>query len=376
MEFIRENKIAEILARRLTDELSAEEQRLLDDWIAESGANRALYERIVSGETFMRQAALREHFDKAEGSQKVAARIRQRRFMRIGAGAASAAAVLAIGLLVIRPSGQHAPELPLAESLETHPAGTPKAVLSYDDSRIMLTQEGQGSEWEKYVASAGQGPQAEQVRQIRIDIPRGGEYKVKLSDGTAVWLNSESSIEYPQQFTGSQRVVKLTGEAYFEVAHDADKPFLVDFGDVRVKVLGTSFNISAYAGDPAATATLLSGKVEISRNGTVAQLTPGKQAVLSHDSPGITVHDVDASLYVSWTQGTFVFENMRLEDICRRLSRWYDVAFEFKGASGDERFTGGTWKYLSLGEFLSGIEKVTDVAFSYTGDRVTVSDKK
>jgi ferric-dicitrate binding protein FerR (iron transport regulator) len=371
MEFFRESEIAYILSKLPAGELSTDELAKLELWAAESETNRELYESVASGAMFAEQVALTGHFDRVRGRRRITAKLRRRVWLRAAAVAIPAAAVVT-GVLIVGRLGWRG-VADDASGLEMLPAGKAKAVLSYHGTRIALGMESQGSEWERYVEQAVDDAGPADGERVKIEIPRGGEYELHLGDGTRVWLNSESSIEYPLEFQGDRRSVRLTGEAYFEVAPDAVKRFEVDFGDAQVRVLGTSFNISAYEGDGAATATLVSGRVEVLRQGVTAELRPGTRAVMKSGSAGITVDEVDVSLYTAWTKGVFEFENMRLEDMCRRLSRWYDVSFEFTGDTGDEKFTGGTWKYLPLGEFLEGIEKVTDVRFSYSGDKVVVS---
>ena len=371
MEFLRESEIAEILSKLPAGELSAYESAKLERWAAESETNRELYESVASGVMFAEQAAITGHFDRVRGRRQITAKLRRRVWLRAAAVAVPVAMLIAGALIFGRSEWRGTADD--ASGLEMLPAGKAKAILSYNGARIELDEEGQGLQWERYVEQAVDDAVPAEGERVKIEIPRGGEYELQLGDGTRVWLNSESSIEYPMEFPDDRRAVKLTGEAYFEVASDAARQFVVDFGDAQVRVLGTSFNISAYEGDGAATATLVSGRVEILRHGAAAELRPGFQAVMENGSTGITINEVDVSSYTAWTKGVFEFENMRLEDMCRRLSRWYDVSFEFTGDTGNEKFTGGTWKYLPLGEFLEGIEKVTDVRFGYDGDKVIVS---
>lgn len=375
MEFVKDKKIVEIISRLLIGEISAQEQKRLDEWVAASEANRKCYQRIMSGQLFSEQAGILSHSNKENSLLKVQRNIQRFRIRRLVITALSSAAVvlLAVGLLFFAKEPRESEQLHLPE-MASMPAGSAKAVLTYGDNQFDLYEQEQGSEWEKYIEKTGVETKTEySPRWIKIEVPRGGEYNIRLGDGTQVWLNAASVLEYPDVFEGNERLVKLTGEAYFEVETDTEKPFIVAFADARVRVLGTSFNVSAYPDDAAATATLVSGKIRVVSGEAEEVLVPGKQAVIAKGVPEILVREVNTELYSLWKEGLFKFERMRLEEICIKLSRWYDVSFEFEGTTGDERFTGGTWKYLPLGELLSNIEMVTHVKFSYEGNKVIVS---
>ena len=197
-----------------------------------------------------------------------------------------------------------------------------------------------------------------------LRVPVGGEYHLVLSDGTQVWLNSASEFHYPTRFDGDIREVSFSGEVYFEVAKDSLRPFVVRAGDVRVKVLGTSFNVSAYPDEERVVATLVEGSVALETESEDVVLRPGEQAVWDCASGKVEVNEVDASVCVSWVKGRFEFEDLSLEEITRQLSRWYDVSFEFVEPSCARRhFTGGLWRDMQLLEFLKIVEQTTNVRF-------------
>ena len=155
-----------------------------------------------------------------------------------------------------------------------------------------------------------------------VTVPRGGEYKLVLADGTIVWLNSDSHIRYPVTFSGNTRQVELEGEAYFEVAKDVEKPFIVRMNEYNVRVTGTQFNVRNYLNESLAT-TLVEGGVQIERKGKVDRLRPGQQAVLENNEIRIRVVNVEEQ--VAWRHGAFGFTQCRLENIMEELARWYDV---------------------------------------------------
>ncbi|MCY1636546.1 FecR family protein [Marinifilum sp. D737] len=207
----------------------------------------------------------------------------------------------------------------------------------------------------------------------QIEIPRGGEYSLVLADGTKVWLNSESSLRYPVQFVGNKRKVELTGEAYFEVSHNPDMPFIIASHDTEIKVLGTSFNVSAYDDEEHISTTLVEGSVELSCLGNMELLKPGFQATVKKGDNRFKVERVNTVLYTSWKDGVFRYKDQSLEEICHQLSRWYNVEFFFTDHKYREyRFTGAAKKNKQLDFTLNLIEKMADVQFAIKDDKIIV----
>ncbi|HWZ04561.1 MAG TPA: FecR domain-containing protein [Mucilaginibacter sp.] len=205
-----------------------------------------------------------------------------------------------------------------------------------------------------------------------LTTPKGGEYQVVLPDGTKVWLNSASSLSYPVAFTGNERHVKLTGEAYFEVAKNKEKPFYVSINNLQVKVLGTHFNISAYSDDDAVTATLLEGSVQVTKNKSQSLLKPGEQAVINYKSDNIMVSAADVDDAMAWKNGYFIFNDDNIEGIMKKVSRWYDVDISYKGNFDTQKFGGTFYRKKSITELLQHLEKIGGIHFTITGRRITV----
>ncbi|AYL93840.1 FecR family protein [Mucilaginibacter celer] len=172
-----------------------------------------------------------------------------------------------------------------------------------------------------------------------INTPRGGQYNVKLADGSMVWLNSASSITFPTLFNGDTREVKITGEAYFEVAKNAAKPFLVQCGGQTVRVLGTHFNINAYDDEPGIRTTLLEGSIRLSTGSQSRLLVPGQQAVVRGDAIAMEGKP-NLTAVTAWKDGLFVFDDTDLPQLMRQISRWYDVKIVYNGKPGDYAFVG------------------------------------
>lgn len=205
-----------------------------------------------------------------------------------------------------------------------------------------------------------------------LTTPRGGEYQVILPDGTKVWLNAASSLTYPEQFTGNERRVKLTGEAYFEVAKNKDKPFYVMMNDVQVRVLGTHFNISAYGDDDAITTTLLEGSVQISKNNSVSLLKPGQQAVVGNSADAIVISDANIEDAMAWKNGLFIFNDDNITGIMKKISRWYDVDVNYAADLNDETFGGSYHRSKNINELLQYLEMIGKIHFKVQGRRITV----
>lgn len=351
------------------EKISDEDQEFLDQWLNEDEENAKLYQKLLQNSDSMRPTI---EFDLDGFVNKTMKEVYRRRKRILIAQVTSVAAILAIGIFVVLLLQR---DIPVEKPVEpVIVAGKTQAILSLPDGQQIELgdKEGQETEWVKYVKECETSLDTigNQPVDIKIDVSRGGEYKVRLEDGTIVWLNSESSLIYPKQFTGDKRCVNLSGEAYFEVKRDEHKPFVVSVDGMEIKVLGTSFNVAAYKDEETITTTLVSGSVEVIAQHETAYLIPGKQATVRTGSPGIEISDVDPTLYSSWIEGIFKFDKMTLADICVRLSRWYNVDFVFEGDAGNEKFTGGTWKYVPLEDFLSKIEKITDVSFNFKDNTV------
>jgi ferric-dicitrate binding protein FerR (iron transport regulator) len=202
-----------------------------------------------------------------------------------------------------------------------------------------------------YQTATSYKPQAtSKVLYNTLTTPRGGQYQLMLPDGTKVWLNAASSITYPTAFTGDERKVEITGEAYFEVVHDKKKPFRVKTARQVIEDIGTRFNVNAYADEPAQVTTLLEGSVRI--GGRV--LKPGEQAATT--IPGeVIVSRGDPTQAVAWKNGFFDFSDASLQTVMRQLARWYDVEVRYEGSIRERQFNGMIGRTLTLGQVLRGL---------------------
>ncbi|MBB6235889.1 hypothetical protein HDC90_000489 [Pedobacter sp. AK013] len=195
--------------------------------------------------------------------------------------------------------------------------------------------------------------------------PKGGTYQVILSDGTHVWLNADSKLSFPSQFTSNKREVSLSGEAYFEVAKNKAKPFVVNYGKAEVEVLGTHFNIMAYKDETASKVTLLEGAVKINNGAEKVVLKPGQQAEISERAgQGIILNnDIDTEQAVAWKDGYFMFANEPVESIMRKIERWYDVSIIYQDNLQDKALWGTVSRYKNVSEVLKRLELTGVVRF-------------
>ncbi|MCC8424276.1 FecR family protein [Mucilaginibacter sp. UR6-11] len=211
---------------------------------------------------------------------------------------------------------------------------------------------------------------AQPVTYNTISTPKGGQYQVRLPDGSNVWLNSISTITFPTVFNGSERDVTITGEVYFEVAKNQDQPFIVHAAGQTVKVLGTHFNINAYPDENAVKTTLLEGGIKISTPYGEKIIIPGQQALVS--SRHITiVDDSDTEAAVAWKNGNFVFNNTSLPALMRQLARWYDVNIIYSGTVADHEFVGQIKRSVKLSVVLK-ILAASGLHFTVNGKNVYI----
>ncbi len=188
--------------------------------------------------------------------------------------------------------------------------------------------------------------------------PRGSKViDMALADGSHVWLNAGSSVTYPIAFIGNERKVSITGEAYFEIAHNAAKPFMVSKGEMQVQVLGTHFNVSAYDDEDAIRVTLLEGSVEVKSQKSKVRIVPGEQAVLASHSLLTINHSPDPEQVMAWKNGLFQFHSAGLPDVMKQLSRWYDVDIVYEGKTPVREFEGKIQRDLTLSQALKILEK-------------------
>lgn len=228
-----------------------------------------------------------------------------------------------------------------------------------------------------YLAPSVSNPANTPVVLNTLATPRGRQFQVTLPDGSRVWLNAASSIRYPTAFTGRERKVEITGEAYFEVAKDPSKPFIVTSKALTVSVLGTHFNINAYEDEAAIHTTLLEGAVKVNNGNSTVQLKPGEQASWQYPgtagkSTGIQVHDANTDEAIAWKNGHFEF-NGNIRGIMRQIARWYDVEIQYAGNVTDKALGGAIARTENISQVLNMLQLTGSIHCTLEGRVVTVT---
>lgn len=260
--------------------------------------------------------------------------------------------------------------------------GGNKAILTLEDgSRVVLDNSDNG-------VLANQGPAViskekngklvyntvavaanQPMKYNSIVIPRGGQYQLVLPDGTKVWLNAASSLRFPVAFTGKDRKVELSGEAYFEVAKNKEKPFHVIANGTEVEVLGTHFNVNSYTKE--VNTTLVEGAVKLKATGNEVILKPGQSGITT-ENKGFDVKMADMESTLAWKNGLFIFHDENLHSIMEKVSRWYDVEIEYRGNVQHKQLYGKVSRYEQVKELLNNMELTGIVHFKIEGRRIIV----
>ena len=381
-------EIARIIQKSLKGKLSESEERQLSGWRKVSDENERAFQRMISEDFYTIGMEKLEMYDSrvAYGRflQKKYQQRRKRRFLINMARVAAVALPFVIALVLYVGLNREEEQMVRPSLASNILPGTSKAVLTLANGQMIplgkeatdstiITDGTQISASGSGVTYAS-GVESESVVYNKLEIPRGGEFCLTLSDGTRVWLNSETSIQYPVAFGAKERRVFVQGEAYFEVAKDAKKPFTVHFMSSSVTVLGTSFNIRAYPEEKRSQTTLAEGSVRIYSPGSSMLLKPGEQAEVSALSGEMVKQEVEVKNFTSWKDGRFVFEQQPLEDIMRTLERWYDIRVIFKDEGAKRISLSGNMKrYGDFSQVMKMLQMTGDVRFELHGNDVYIT---
>lgn len=380
--------IAAVILSYLNGRISAEERVQLEAWLEESEEHRCLFRQMVDERAQAQEVRkmLAYHSPEAwTAIRKKAAVKRNRKLRRIWSVAASVVILVGTGwffALQQRSADVSYDTLTVAEIVPGRAmarltvANGASYLLSADLADSLPRQAMLSSDALVFRSKDSVNAAVTVATEYsKLEIPRGGEYTVVLTDGTRVYLNSESSLKFPEDFSGSnQRVVYLTGEAYFEVAKNENQPFVVKCGGYDIKVLGTAFNISNYADNDYSHTTLKEGKVEIVRGAEEVLLKPGQQAKWHHGR--LEVKEVNVENYTSWMNDNFRFESENMEEILKRISRWYVVdIFYTNHVVKTYHFSGYLPRYANIQDVLELLSLTTDVKFEVKGKTVVVGKK-
>lgn len=385
-------RILRLLQLYLLKPLSDQERQELEDWCAEREENRLFFKRVQEDDLLSKELAIYRRIDETEAKRRFRRRVGlirreggKSRVMKI----LPYAAVVVVGILVAIVWQQHRPGQttdPLVRSSRSIQPGRPQATLVLSEGqRVILQEEGNTPiavelgmvatrENGRLIYTSPEKKDSTVVKFNELIIPRGGEYQLMLADGSRVQMNSASRLKYPVVFNQQERRVYLNGEAFFEVAKDSVHPFIVNVGEMEIKVYGTSFNINTFKKEGVQT-VLVEGSVGIKvlLSGEECMIKPGQLAEFNKEEGKIEVREVNTSLYTDWKEGIFRFENERLEDILETLSNWYNVDVFYQTPAVKElHFSGFMERYEQIDSILNAITISTGVHFVIREHTITV----
>ncbi|MCR8666557.1 FecR domain-containing protein [Aestuariibaculum sp. M13] len=381
---------SKLLASKVLNSLSEEQKEILLDW-EQQDDNKNITEDILNAYSFKEWQEKLKSIDTKEEwasflevmentSEKTSKVIRLKYVKWMSA----VAAVLVVGFSVLTFMNSDNDRLKAVDASSIAP-GTSHAELVLSNGEVIDLENSKDSKMQEgtlnvenvkgvlqYKDAKSRRGSGNKVKTNTLKVPRGAEYQLVLSDGTKVWLNSDTELTYTVPFVGTERRVALKGEAYFDVTPNKELPFIVMTGNQEVQVLGTEFNVSAYRDDETITTTLVEGKVQVTDNISNEEkfLLPNEQSVLNKKNDAIKKSEVDVYPYIAWKEGRFVFNNVTLEEFLYKVSRWYDVEVFYDSESLKAlSFTGDLPRYSDMTSILKIIEAEMSV-------RIKIEDNK
>lgn len=379
--------ISKLLYKKFLGEVSAEDQASIDSWKDDNEAREALYQRVTDNKEVGAELRLRSLVNRDRALADMERRIsllnapaRKHRRVWLYAGGVAAAVLLVFGILRlthVKPVPTPEIEIAAVQSVDDIKAGVTMATLTADNGNVIQLTGADSS----YLAEVDMlRSSADKIKDLCLDVPRGAEFKIMLEDSTEVWLNSASTLHYPEKFGQKERRVKISGEAYFIVAADSLRPFYVETDEQIVRVYGTRFNVRDYREDEAVFTTLEAGSVSLRHRGGDSGeifLSPGHQSVFSHDDAVVKIREVNPQEVCGWRHGKFVFEEQPLATIMRDLSRWYNFEYEFPDPTvGDIIFMGSIPRYASFATAAEILENSGVVKFEVIDSKVIILKNK
>ncbi|MBL1407211.1 FecR family protein [Sphingobacterium faecale] len=376
-----------LIVKEQTEGLSEEEEKILNSWLQDNTTHREAYGRATALVDNCKLVGVYEGIDVAQAWTKVAsaistdeAKVIKSTTWRRWIPYVAAAAMLVLSIGVWKYSRKVKDHRQMESAIADVAPGGNRAYLKTESGEQISLSTSQstlviGDEINYADGSRVQGIPADNstVQNLQLVIPRGGTYQVILDDGTKVWLNSDSKLRYPNRFEGTARRVQLEGEAYFEVAKDKNKLFIVDGGKQEITVTGTQFNLNTYKDEPMTTTTLVEGQVRIAdlSNGHTAVLAPGQQAVSG--KRGLEVQTVNTDVFIAWKDNYFVFESIPLPAVLRQLSRWYDVEVDYEGLP-HETISARIRRDKNISVVLRAIAQTSGIDFQIKERRIMVKE--
>ena len=376
-------RIAYLIAGYLKNTLTDTERDELDEWVTATDENMRLFAELTDERNIEKGLKERGLYNADQAVEllktKLSARAKNHRAKQrslVGYGVAACLLLLA-GLFIAPLFKEKKPEPSTIAQNDLLPGGG-KAVLSLADGKQIVLDSIQGNILKQgglsvindHKTLSYQG-QSREVAFHTLTTPPGSQYQLVLPDGSKVWLNAASSIRFPTAFTGKERLVDITGEAYFEVAHHADQPFRVGAKEMEVAVLGTHFNVNAYEGDEGTKTTLLEGSVRVANDRGRLTIKPGQQAIVTKDRDPSMANHVDLDEVMAWKNGFFEFKDEPIESIMREVARWYDADIKYEGKIS-YHFNASIERDVPVSKLLHFLELTHRVHFTIQGKTIIV----
>ncbi len=379
--------IYQIILSELANEATEEELLSLSKWLEKSDANREEYAQIkrLYQKSSLKTKEQTYNIDKAWQNVQRQTVHKKRNFSLWLGYAAMLAIILSIGVIFFANEHKSA-SISKVNKINVNDFDQPTLLLENGET-IKLNEESFAmqqkhitikNDAEKMLVYETKEEKAEKkIQNNHLIIPKGKTYQLELSDGTRIRLNSESELIYPTLFTENKREVTLIGEAFFEVAKDKDKPFIVKANKMEVSVLGTTFNICSYTKDKTISTTLIEGSVSVRANhGKKQIITPSEQFTYNKENDQTDIQIVNTELYTSWINGKYIFKDAKLEEIINKLQLWYDFSVTYQTESLKEnRYSLIAEKDIDLDKLLEVISYTSDVKLERTGTN-TINIKK
>lgn len=375
------NRILYLFEKSHQLSITRSEYEELKEWKEQSPENTEIWNDFFDEKKVSMHLAQLDAFNSEQALQNISSKIRRRSFRRYAAVAATLLFVLTSGVYFIANREKATAENSVALANDIQP-GKNKAFLKFSGHKGIALREDQhgirvgenGIVYQDGKLLDHQPSENQIVREVTLSVPKAGKYDIQLEDGSHIWVNSYTELKFPETFKGAKyREIELLGEAYFEVAHDASKPFRVKMGDEVIEVLGTSFNLSNYASDDFTSTTLLSGKVGIDiGNKARTILAPGQQAIYHKLQKQLKVSSVDVKDVLSWKNGDFMFDNEHIASLMKEVERWYDIRVVYDGNFKDAYFSGIVSRSQPLSAVLDMLATTGKIKYKISKDRKEV----
>jgi hypothetical protein len=388
----RDIYVAGLIGKLLNGDILPDEHLWLKNWIDESEANHELFSKLTDPDHLEKQLDYWNKIDNNSAWEKLQRKLgveeapRRFKYLSLLKYAAAVVVLLTVSILIYRDNDKAVkkPVDKIARGVIS--PGSNHAILILDNGqKVALKKHEKISLNEKdgtavsnqndvltYKQNGEGGDAGQKLTYNTIMVPRGGEYQLILADGSKVWMNSASTLKYPTTFSGKERKVYLTGEAYFEVAKNAAMPFIVKTDKAEVQVLGTHFNVMAYEDEINCKTTLLEGSVRVQSSSAVNVIKPGQQAIINNQGQQKVTSDINIDEEMAWKNGFFLFKDAGIKGIMQQAARWYDLDVVYEGDIPEIQFSGKMSRKVDFHGFVN-ILKYAGLHFNIKGKTVTIT---